>query len=292
MKYLDPKNDLIFKKIFGEHKDLCISLLNSLLPFDEESKITEIEYTASELVPEILSLKNTIVDVRCRDKNGRQFIVEMQMYWTKSFKQRVLFNASKAYVRQLNKKQKYSLLEPVYTLALINQSFDSSDEFYHHYKIVEEANTNQVIEGLEFVFVELGKFKPSNFTDKKMMSLWLRFLTEVNEGENSVPNDLFLNTEIKKAIDVIEMTGFSQEELELYDKFWDIVRTELTAHEDIRKKGFDDGLEQGLEKGEERKEIKIVLTMHKNGVSIQDVSDMTNISIEKIERIIQENSIE
>ena len=28
MKYLDPKADLTFKKIFGEHKDLLISLLN------------------------------------------------------------------------------------------------------------------------------------------------------------------------------------------------------------------------------------------------------------------------
>ncbi|MDR1813700.1 MAG: Rpn family recombination-promoting nuclease/putative transposase, partial [Tannerella sp.] len=33
-KYLDPKNDLIFKLIFGTHKNLCISLLNNILPFD------------------------------------------------------------------------------------------------------------------------------------------------------------------------------------------------------------------------------------------------------------------
>ena len=46
--------------------------------------------------------KNSIVDVRCRDQKGRQFIVEMQMIWTSEFKQRVLFNASKAYVRQLD----------------------------------------------------------------------------------------------------------------------------------------------------------------------------------------------
>ena len=37
-KYLDPKADLTFKKIFGEHPDLVISLLNALLPFSEEQK--------------------------------------------------------------------------------------------------------------------------------------------------------------------------------------------------------------------------------------------------------------
>lgn len=29
MRYLDPKNDLIFKKVFGEHPHLLISFLNS-----------------------------------------------------------------------------------------------------------------------------------------------------------------------------------------------------------------------------------------------------------------------
>ena len=38
-KYLDPKADLTFKKIFGEHPELVISLLNALLPFSEEQKI-------------------------------------------------------------------------------------------------------------------------------------------------------------------------------------------------------------------------------------------------------------
>ena len=31
-KYLDPKADLPFKKLFGEHPDLAMSLLNALLP--------------------------------------------------------------------------------------------------------------------------------------------------------------------------------------------------------------------------------------------------------------------
>ena len=33
-KYLDPKADVTFKKVFGEHKNLVISLLNALLPLD------------------------------------------------------------------------------------------------------------------------------------------------------------------------------------------------------------------------------------------------------------------
>ena len=93
--YLDPKNDITFKRVFGEHKHLCMSLINSMLPL--ESPIESIEYQTGELVPELADLlKHTIVDVRCTDLNGRTFIVEMQLYWSESFKTRVLLNASKA----------------------------------------------------------------------------------------------------------------------------------------------------------------------------------------------------
>ncbi|MDR2423455.1 MAG: Rpn family recombination-promoting nuclease/putative transposase, partial [Prevotellaceae bacterium] len=88
--YLDPKNDLVFKRIFGEHKNLCISLLNNMLPMEDNRRIVEIEYNPTELFPEIEVLRNSIVDVRCTDNHGRHFIVEMQMHWTESFKSRVL----------------------------------------------------------------------------------------------------------------------------------------------------------------------------------------------------------
>ena len=32
MRYLDPKNDLAFKKVFGQHPHLLKSFLNALLP--------------------------------------------------------------------------------------------------------------------------------------------------------------------------------------------------------------------------------------------------------------------
>ena len=89
MRYLDPKADLTFKKIFGEHKDLLISLLNALLPLADDEQIESVEYLSPELVPDTYVGKNSIVDVRCRDVKNRQFIVEMQMLWTEAFKQRV-----------------------------------------------------------------------------------------------------------------------------------------------------------------------------------------------------------
>jgi predicted transposase/invertase (TIGR01784 family) len=79
MKYLDPKNDVIFKKIFGQHPNILRSFLNSMLPLPERQEIVELEYLSSEMIPETYLEKFTSVDVRCKDKTGRQFLVEMQM---------------------------------------------------------------------------------------------------------------------------------------------------------------------------------------------------------------------
>jgi len=62
-KYLDPKNDLLFKKVFGEHKNLCISLLNSLLKFEDDEQIDWIEYDTNELIPEITAFKAIVAVV-------------------------------------------------------------------------------------------------------------------------------------------------------------------------------------------------------------------------------------
>lgn len=230
MKYLDPKADLTFKKVFGEHPDLVKSLLNALLPFkSKEEEITSVTYLTPEMMPQTPTRKFSIVDVRCEDALGRQFIVEMQMVWSAEFKQRVLFNASKAYVKQLNRGEDYSLLKPVYSLNLVNEVFEPElDDYYHYYHLVHEEHTDKVIDGLHLVFVELPKFTPHTFTEKKMQVLWLRYLTEIDEKTKTIPAELLASPEIAKAVSEIEESAYTEEELLGYDEFWDLVSVEKT----------------------------------------------------------------
>jgi len=194
IKYLDPKNDLTFRKIFGEHPHLLISFLNSVLPLEEKQYIESIEYLQADLIPELPNFKRSIVDVNCIDNYKRVFIVEMQMYWTSAFKQRMVFNTSKAYVRQLKDGGKYRELRPVYGLSLVDDIFHNSKEmkntYYHHYSLIHNEHTGEKIEGLELVFIELPKFKANSFTDKKLRNLWLRFLTEIDENTKEIPAEL------------------------------------------------------------------------------------------------------
>ena len=249
--YLDPKADLTFKRVFGEHPDLVISFLNALLPFKNDDELIEsVTYLQPEMVPENPLRKNSIVDVRCRDNRGRQFIVEMQMVWSPEFLQRVMFNSAKAYVRQLKKGENYTLLEPVYSLNIVNDVFEKDiPEYYHYYRMVHEMYSDKVIDGLHLVFVELPKFTPQTFSQKKMHVLWLRYLTEVQNSTREVSSDLLGNPDISKALSVVERSAYTEEQLLGYEKFWDIISTEKTYYGSALKRGLQQGLEQGMHQG-------------------------------------------
>ena len=249
-KYLDPKADLTFKKIFGEHKNLVISLLNALLPLKDDERVESIEYWPAEKIPDRTEAeKYSIVDVCCKDNKKREFIVEMQMTWTESFKKRVLLNASKAYVAQTQKSMAYKSLQPVYALNFVNAIFlDGVDDYYHYYHLVHDKYTDQVIDGLHLIFVELPKFKPTtfsekkegtrgidNFTGRRLQVLWLRFLTEIDEYTKEVPAELLENEEVNEALEIVEIAAFNDEEMRAYDKFWDRVRSQRTYEEEIEE---------------------------------------------------------
>ena len=285
MKYLNPKADLTFKRVFGEHPDLVMSLLNALLPLKKGAEITEIEYLPAEMVPENPLRKYSIVDVRCKDKQGRQFLVEMQMLWSPEFYQRVLFNASKAYVRQLDKGETYELLQPVYSLNLVNDIFEPELEgYYHHYELVHVEHSDKVIDGLQLIFVELPKFTPHNYAEKKMQVLWLRYLTEINERTREVPEELLSNPEISKALTELEESAFTEEQLAGYEHFWDGISVEKTIYNSaIRKglaegeaKGKAEGLAEGLAKGK-AKLLLVAANMKKKGIDLASIIECTGL---------------
>ena len=237
----------------------------------------------------------------------------MQMIWSEEFKQRVLFNASKAYVRQLDKHVNYELLQPVYSLNLVNEVFERElPNYYHQYAVANIDHPEKIIEGLHLIFVELPKFKPQSFSEKTMEVLWLRYLTEMGNAEK-VPQEFLDNPEVKKAVDILEESSYSPAQLEGYDKFWDIVRTERTYYNSARRHGFydgkkegykegrEEGLQEGVEEGrkvgrkEGRKEghelgvmderIKNAKAMKGLGIPIESICKVTGMSASEIESL-------
>ena len=287
-KYLDPKADLTFKLVFGEHPDLVMSLLNALLPLADDGQITSVEYMTPEMVPENPGKKDSVVDVRCIDEKGRQFIVEMQLYWNEFFQQRVLLNASKAVVRQLNKGEDYNLIQPVYCLNLVNDvGFESGpDEFYHDYAIVNVEHSDRIIEGLRFVFVELPKFKPKTIAERKMSVLWLRFLTEISGNTEDAPAELLENELTSKALSIVEKSAMSEAQLYAYEKFWMSITDEKgfleARYNKGRAEGLAEGRAEGRAEGKEEANRDNARKMKELGMTADVISQVTGLPEEEI----------
>ena len=298
-RYLDPKADVVFKKIFGDHPHLLMSFLNAVLPLSSDALIVKLKYLPTEQVPAIPEFKRTIADVKCTDALGRVFIVEMQMNWTDSFKQRLLFGASQAYIKQLDKGKDYVLLQPVYGLGLVAEIYDNlTSDWYHHYQLVKKGSQDgDVIDHLQLIFIELPKFPIHSPQEKKLRLLWLRFLREINEKTHTVSQELLDVPEIAEAIQLTEESAYTRNELDVYDSYWDQVRREKTLMSEKYSKGKAEGIAQGIATGiaqgiaQGKAEgmatgiAEVAKKMLKRGVSLEIIMEDTGLTHQELEKI-------
>ena len=168
------------------------------------------------------------------------------MLWTEAFKQRVLFNASKAFVRQLDKKRKYELLQPVYSLNLVNETFmkDYPDEFIHNYSVVHEFHSDEIIEGLHFTFVELPKFQAHS-------------------------------------LKAVEESAMTKNELLAYEDFWDKLGAERLLFVDSNRINREEGRAEGRAEGK----AEVARNLLHMGMSVDDVAKACEVTKEEVERL-------
>jgi len=281
MKFADPKNDLAFKKIFGDknHKNILISFLNSVLDFKENRVIVDVELTNPYQVPKIPELKETILDIKATNKSGENFIVEMQKKDIGDFTKRSLYYTSKAYVAQLPKGQDYTRLKKVYFIGILNFTiFESKDYISRHLIINQETNT-QDLEDFEFSFIELPKFNKQLNELETILDKWIYFLKNAADLE-IVPNEYEKNKEFQDAFEIVKQTSWDIKELEIYEYIALKEFDELNALKTAEKKGIVKGIEQGAmqEKFEIAKNLLDILDVEiiaqKTGLSIEQIKNM------------------
>jgi predicted transposase/invertase (TIGR01784 family) len=294
-KYFSPVTDVTFRKVFGEHIDLAASLLNAFLPLEEGRVITDIHYIPPELMPETPMRKNSIVDVRCEDSTGASFLVEMQLNWDTDFMQRVVFNTSKAYVKQLGKGKDFHLLQPVYSLNFVQGDLHKGlTEWYHPYQLVHVYHSDRVFDGLKIVFAEMEKYEKLAVKGSSKRDLWMRFFTEMTEKTRKPAPELLADPDVAKAIELLEVINYNDAEQDLYDRYWDAVSVEATwkgiGWREGEKAGLQQGLEQGLQQGEMNTKHLLARNMLTKGLDPTLVSEISGLTTNEVLALAQEQS--
>ena len=284
-RLLDPKNDWAFKQVFGQekNKNILISFLNAVFK-NIQDEIVDVTFLKVETDTEIITLRQSIVDVLCKTIDGRHFIVEMQSYWTQEFFTRTVFNATAAYSNQLAKGKAFEMLKDVYALSLVNEEafcYKQDDGYIQEFYLTNSKHTEDIRKYLSLIFIELPKFKPSNRGDEKMKNLWLKFLTQINEETTDVETDLLANEEISEALEIVKTSAYTDTELAAYRKYWLDISTEKSAIQGAEKRAE----EKGRQEGREEERLAIARNLKQMGISIVDIVKATQLFEAEINKL-------
>jgi len=293
MKFVDPTNDVAFKKIFGneQKKEVLISFLNAVLDLSGEKVIEDVEILNPYQAPRIEGLKYTLLDVRALDKRGITFIVEMQVENVAGYKQRFLYYAAKAYSDQIERGEDYPRLNQVIFIGILDFVGFEGDKYLSRHLILNQETLSHEITDLELNFVELPKFTKSESELVTILDKWLYFIK--NAADLSIVPENSDVPGLQSAYEIANRFSWSKDEMEVYN-YWGIkaqdrrgalqVATEKAMQRGLEA-GMEQGLEQGLEQGKRDERINIARTMIAQGMDINTISTITNLSVEKITKL-------
>lgn len=309
MRFIDPKIDYAFKKIFGsaESHDILISFLNALI-YGGRNVIQEVEIIDPYLAPKLRGMKDTYVDVKAtiKDEADRvsSVIIEMQVLNVEGFEKRILYNAAKAYSMQLEVEKSYSELEPVIALTITDFiMFPDIDHFISQFILKEKTYlTDYISYDIELIFVELPKFHKELEELETITDKWIYFITSTR-NLHSVPPQMATVAEINKALQIAEQANMTPAELDEIERRVFFISDQKNAitkavNQGLQKglqeglqEGLKQGLQQGLQEGILQGELNAKLTIARQLLPIlddQSISNSTGLSLAQISQLRQE----
>ena len=281
MKFVDIKNDVAFRKIFGNEnrKEVLISFLNAVLLLENYHKITEVEILTPYQLPALKGGKVTIVDVKAKDQAGKNYIVEMQVAELEGFDKRVLYYASKSYSAQINRGDLYKQLNPTFFIGILDFEITTNTDYISRHKIVDVKTGEHYIKDIEFNFIELPKFnKPVNEL-KNIIDQWVYFIKN-SENLQVIPEGT-TDEGLKKAYEDADKHNWTEKELDAYDKIF------MREQDDRGRVSF--AIRKAVEQKEKEIQNKIALKLLKSGSTIESVAENTGLTIEEVKKIMPES---
>ena len=233
---------------------------------------------------DVLDDKIGILDIKAKINNSINCDIEMQVVDKKNIEKRVLFYCSKMYVQSLSSGQDYSKLEKSITILLTDYEIKSLKEIKKYmtkWNIREQDYGNIILtDAMEIYIIELPKFE--KYKTGSTLDPWVKFIKNPKVIDMS-------NKEIKKAKKVLEEISKDGKErylAELREKY-------IMDQKAIEDAGYDKGLNEGIEKGKKEgisqgkkeKTLEIAKKMKEQGIDIETIKDITDLTIEEITKL-------
>ncbi len=273
MQFADIKNDIAFRKIFGnENKtEILISFLNAVLKLEGNKKITWVEILNPYQLPIVLGAKSTILDVKAKDKVGNEYIVEMQVTDKIGFAKRVVYYSAKSYSAQLDVGENYYKLKPIIFIGILNFEFLDGKNYLSRHLILDAETKEHKLKDLDFNFIELPKFNKTEQELENLVEKWVYFIKNA-ENLTVIPAGL-------------EDEGLQSAYTEANRHNWK--KEDLEAYEYARMRESDDIAREMLveQKAELRKQTEMAKNALAEGFDDNLISKLTGLTLEQIQEL-------
>jgi len=273
---LNPKIDLVFKKIFGteQNKNVLKSLINSVLPKDEQ--IVEITIKNPYNETDFIGDKLSVVDIKATDEKGRWYDIEIQVKQQRFYGKRAIFYLSEIYSNQLNESDSYEKLRKTIIISLLDFDYFLNDKRYFRRCCYKDFDTGELYPELDFAdlyFVELRKFDYEFKHIKTTLDRWITFLNRASElDKDNLPDEL-KDPEIIQAINTIDTMSLNAKEREYYESEKKVMRDR------------DAVMQTAVENAIDSRNIEIAKGLRADGIPYNIISKNTGLTLDQIEKL-------
>ncbi|SDJ73668.1 conserved hypothetical protein (putative transposase or invertase) [Pedobacter sp. ok626] len=279
-RFIDPYSDFGFKHIFGKgpNRDFLIKFLNGV--FKGRKVITDIQYNNTEYKGSGKDYRKTIFDLYCTSDKGEKFIIEMQKAKVDNFKDRSIF-----YMANLIQEQGVGviadwdyLLPEIYFLAIMNFKFDDShpDHYIHDVRLTEINTNKEFYPKMGYIFIEMPKFKKNEGQLENELDEWLYILNNLKRLDE-IPISLRGREEYEKIFELAEVANLTPEEMNEYQQSLKMQRDNNSALNYAKK--------EGVNEGKHKKAVEMALKLKIKGISLDEISELTDLSVEEIKSL-------
>lgn len=279
MRFVDVKNDIAFRKIFGNEskKVILISFLNAVLHLEGEARIKSISIANPFQLPILPNMKASIIDVKASDFRGNTFIVEMQVADVLGMDKRLLYYTSKEYSQQIVSGEQYTELNPVIFIGIFDFNFTKDVGYFSHHAICNVKTQERLIKDMDFYFIELPKFSKKAKDLTNVMDKWIYFIKEA-ENLAVVPE----NTDdegLQEAYADANRNTWTKEELDAY--------IYAGMREQDGRGRLEKAVQKAVQKAEQETRQALVVNMHNAGIAVEQIAKIAKLSDEEVREMIE-----
>ena len=277
-----PKNDLIFKFMFGEqkHQKFLIHWLNTIL--SPETPIVSLQIQQSEISPEYIIGSSVRLDIQAETSNNELVDIEIQKCDKHNFKERAVYYASKVFSRQTVNKQSYQDLKKTIFIGVLNYSLFEDMRTWHKHYLTDDETHERLTDKLEFHFFELPKIRRRGGKDigkNSSLWFWLKFI------DNPEDEELL---EMYRKENVFQAAKNAYERCIADPQTRELLRIQEEGEMDRKSEqetARQQGITEGLEKGAYTKAIETAKNFLSMGLSVEQISKGTGLSLEELAKL-------